>query len=39
MSAIFAYDEAVEALKKHNGLSARFEASFSRSKIKGTVVA
>ena len=31
--AIFAYDDAVEALKKHNGLSARFEASFSRPKI------
>lgn len=32
--AIFAYDEAVEALKKHDGLSARFEASFSRFKIE-----
>ena len=31
--AIFAYDDAVEALKKHNGLSARFETSF-RLKIE-----
>lgn len=37
--AIFAYDEAVEALKKHNGLSTRFEASFSQPKIKGMEVA
>lgn len=35
--AIFAYDEAVEALKKHNGLSARFESSFSRPKIQKVV--
>ena len=34
--AIFAYDDAVEALKKHNGLSARFEASFHRPKIYKT---
>ena len=31
--AIFAYNEAVEALKKHDGLSARLEASFSQPKI------
>ena len=30
--AIFAHGEEVEALKKHNGLSARFEAIFSRNK-------
>lgn len=27
--AIFSYNEAVDALKQHSGLSARFEASFS----------
>lgn len=37
--AVFAYDEAAEALKKYDGLSARFEASFSRPKIKGMEVA
>lgn len=36
--AIFAYDDAAEALKKHNGLSARFEASFSQPKIKSMEV-
>ena len=33
---IFAYGEAVEALKKHSGLSARFEASFSRPRLAQT---
>ena len=37
--AIFAYDDAVEALKKHNGLRVRFEASFSQPKITRTPVA
>ena len=35
--AIFAYDDAAEALKKHDGLSARFEASFSQPKIQKAV--
>lgn len=29
--AIFAHDKAAEALKRHNGLSVRFESSFSRT--------
>lgn len=29
--AIFAYDKAAEALKRHNGMSVKFESSFSRT--------